>query len=203
MDSSTRDKTHKGRPWEGSGKKNRDKRDMFSPYKESNLGILQSLTKSPREILTTKSRKYIHEASQNGVQGKRYIQGQANRHSAWRWTTPSVKAELVVDGKKDPILMIEVINNPLKRKEPLRIMSVEEMISPHSKHSSVRRPYPHKCTSLRKANRMGPARWRSSLRYHIRALFPEAQKGGQRKEEICIYNNVKILGLASQSIRRN
>ncbi|GJR89869.1 reverse transcriptase domain-containing protein [Tanacetum coccineum] len=74
MDSSTRDKTHKGRPWEGSGKKNRDKRDMFSPYKESNLGILQSLTKSPREILTTKSRKYIHEASQNGVQGKRYIQ---------------------------------------------------------------------------------------------------------------------------------
>ncbi|GKE90014.1 hypothetical protein Tco_1567489 [Tanacetum coccineum] len=74
MDSSTGDKTHKGTPWEGSGKKNRDKRDMFSPYKEPNLGIVQSLTKSPSEIPTTKSRKDIHEASQNGVQGKRYIQ---------------------------------------------------------------------------------------------------------------------------------
>nr|GEU88150.1 hypothetical protein [Tanacetum cinerariifolium] len=54
MDSSTRDKTQKGRPWEGSRKKNKDKRDRFSLYKEPNLRILQSLAKSPREILVTK-----------------------------------------------------------------------------------------------------------------------------------------------------
>nr|GEU68053.1 reverse transcriptase domain-containing protein [Tanacetum cinerariifolium] len=52
-DISMGDKTQKGRPWEGSGKKNRDKQDRFSPYKKPNHGILQSLTKSPREILIT------------------------------------------------------------------------------------------------------------------------------------------------------
>ncbi|GKB89570.1 hypothetical protein Tco_0961842 [Tanacetum coccineum] len=51
MDSNFGDKAQKGRLWEGSGKKNRYKRDRFSPYKEPNHGILQSLTKIPREIL--------------------------------------------------------------------------------------------------------------------------------------------------------
>ncbi|GJU88762.1 hypothetical protein Tco_1301185 [Tanacetum coccineum] len=53
MDKITGDKTQKGRPWEGSRKTNREKQDRFNPYKEPNLEILQSLTKSPREILVT------------------------------------------------------------------------------------------------------------------------------------------------------
>ncbi|GKD43839.1 reverse transcriptase domain-containing protein [Tanacetum coccineum] len=46
------------------------------------------------------------------------------------WTTPTVNAEPVADEKEEPILMIRVTNNPLKRKEPPRIISVEEMIFP-------------------------------------------------------------------------
>ncbi|GJZ96785.1 reverse transcriptase domain-containing protein [Tanacetum coccineum] len=53
MDSSTGDKTQKGKPWKAPEKKNRDKRDRFSPYQEHNLGIFLSLTKSPMEILAT------------------------------------------------------------------------------------------------------------------------------------------------------
>ncbi|GJR65821.1 reverse transcriptase domain-containing protein [Tanacetum coccineum] len=41
-----------------------------------------------------------------------------------------VKAKPVTEGKEEPILMIGVLNNPLKRKEPSRIMSLEEMIFP-------------------------------------------------------------------------
>ncbi|GJX88080.1 hypothetical protein Tco_0340094 [Tanacetum coccineum] len=68
------------------------------------------------------------------------------------WVAPAVKEEPVVEGKKEPILMIGVINNPLKRKEPPRIMSVEEMIfTPIRNRVFVYRPYPHKRTGLRKA----------------------------------------------------
>nr|GEX98159.1 reverse transcriptase domain-containing protein [Tanacetum cinerariifolium] len=50
----TRGKPLKGRPWEGSEKKSKERRDMYNPYKEHNPGILQTLMKSSREILTTK-----------------------------------------------------------------------------------------------------------------------------------------------------
>ncbi|GJR39011.1 hypothetical protein Tco_1214695 [Tanacetum coccineum] len=47
-------KLQKGRPWEGSGRKNKERRDRYGPYKEPNLGILQNLSKTPREILASK-----------------------------------------------------------------------------------------------------------------------------------------------------
>nr|GFA78974.1 hypothetical protein [Tanacetum cinerariifolium] len=53
MDSNAGEKPLKGRPWEGSGKKNKERQDRYSPFKEHNPGILQHLTKSPREIITT------------------------------------------------------------------------------------------------------------------------------------------------------
>ncbi|GJV43226.1 hypothetical protein Tco_1427762 [Tanacetum coccineum] len=43
----------RGKPWEGVGRKNKEKRDWYSPYKEAILRILQNLTKSPREILVS------------------------------------------------------------------------------------------------------------------------------------------------------
>ncbi|GKE11378.1 hypothetical protein Tco_1414929 [Tanacetum coccineum] len=46
------------------------------------------------------------------------------------WITPAVKAEPITEGKKEPILTIGVVDNPLKRKEPPKIMSIEEMIFP-------------------------------------------------------------------------
>ncbi|GJV10868.1 hypothetical protein Tco_1352409 [Tanacetum coccineum] len=53
----------KGKSWEGSKKKNKDKRDMFSPNKEPNHEILQSLTKSPKDILVLE--KDYNEEEQN------------------------------------------------------------------------------------------------------------------------------------------
>lgn len=47
------DKGLKGNPWECSRKRNRDKCDRHSPYKEPNHEILQNLTKSPKDILNT------------------------------------------------------------------------------------------------------------------------------------------------------
>ncbi|GJZ02353.1 hypothetical protein Tco_0520314 [Tanacetum coccineum] len=46
------------------------------------------------------------------------------------WIAPTVKAEPTTKGKEEPILMIWVVNNPLKRKEPPKIRSIEEMIFP-------------------------------------------------------------------------
>ncbi|GKB19349.1 hypothetical protein Tco_0853272 [Tanacetum coccineum] len=133
----------------------------------------------------------IHEASQNGVHDKdtsKYCEfhqieevvksgrlahlikgirkGRAKQTDTQleEWTTPTVNAERVVDEKEDPILMIRVTNNPLKRKEPSRIISVEEMIfPPNTKQGPICRPYPHKRIGLRKASRKGPARWRSCM----------------------------------------
>ncbi|GKD92228.1 hypothetical protein Tco_1372065 [Tanacetum coccineum] len=39
-------KPQKGRPQKGSGRKNKERRDRYSPYKESNPGILQNLSKT-------------------------------------------------------------------------------------------------------------------------------------------------------------
>ncbi|GJV89977.1 hypothetical protein Tco_1533915 [Tanacetum coccineum] len=53
MDNNTGERPQKGRPWEGSGRKNRERRDRYSPYKQPTFGILQNLTKTPREILAS------------------------------------------------------------------------------------------------------------------------------------------------------
>ncbi|GKE22814.1 hypothetical protein Tco_1434326 [Tanacetum coccineum] len=47
------EKPQKGRPWEGSGRKNKERRERYSPYKEPNPRILQNLSKTPREILAS------------------------------------------------------------------------------------------------------------------------------------------------------
>nr|GEW59201.1 hypothetical protein [Tanacetum cinerariifolium] len=46
------------------------------------------------------------------------------------WAAPLVKAEPATERKDEHILMIRVVTNPLRRKKPLRIMSIEEMIFP-------------------------------------------------------------------------
>ncbi|GJR89883.1 hypothetical protein Tco_0213894 [Tanacetum coccineum] len=135
MDSSTGDKTLKRRPWEGSGKKSSDKRDRFTPYKEPNLVIFQSLKRVPGDPSHQNRRKNIQKASQNSVQGKRYIQILKRRTKQMNtqleeWITLAIKAKPVMGEKEEPILMIRVINNPLKRKELPRITSVEETIFP-------------------------------------------------------------------------
>ncbi|GJR78242.1 hypothetical protein Tco_0149027 [Tanacetum coccineum] len=109
----------------GLRKKNKDKRDMFSPYKEANIGILQSLTKSPREILAiekvgkafTKPPKMlktkIEEAGKSRklahfINGIRKVRTKQTDTQLGEWITPAVKAEPVMDGKEEPILMIGV-----------------------------------------------------------------------------------------------
>ncbi|GJY06321.1 hypothetical protein Tco_0373375 [Tanacetum coccineum] len=44
------------------------------------------------------------------------------------WIAPTVKAKQATERKEEPILMIGMVNNPLKRKGPPKIMSIEEMI---------------------------------------------------------------------------
>ncbi|GJT02808.1 hypothetical protein Tco_0823977 [Tanacetum coccineum] len=46
------------------------------------------------------------------------------------WIAPTVKAEPATEGREEPILMIGVVNNPSKRKEPPKTRSIEEMIFP-------------------------------------------------------------------------
>ncbi|GJU05328.1 reverse transcriptase domain-containing protein [Tanacetum coccineum] len=80
-------------------------------------------------------KKQIEEAVKSGkvahlIKGIRKGRAKQTDTQLGEWTAPTVKAEPVVDRKEEPILMIRVINNPLKRKEPPRIMSVEEMIFP-------------------------------------------------------------------------
>ncbi|GJS46927.1 hypothetical protein Tco_0597048 [Tanacetum coccineum] len=53
------------------------------------------------------------------------------------WVTSSVKTEPVTKGKEEPILMIGVICNPLKRKEPSKIISVKEMIFPPIQNRAI------------------------------------------------------------------
>ncbi|GKF98575.1 hypothetical protein Tco_0297358, partial [Tanacetum coccineum] len=133
---------------------------------EPNLGILQSLTKSQREIhviekvgktfmkppkMVSKPRdtsKYCEYHQDYGHDTKAYNQLR-------EWQALAVKAESVVEGKEEPILMIGVVNNPLKKKEPPRIMSVDEM------------RFPQYETGLQKASRKKFARCRRCLRYHI------------------------------------
>nr|GEZ48966.1 reverse transcriptase domain-containing protein [Tanacetum cinerariifolium] len=53
MDNNTGEKSQKGRPWEGLGRKNRERRDRYNPNKEPTSGILQNLNKTSREILAS------------------------------------------------------------------------------------------------------------------------------------------------------
>ncbi|GJY37124.1 hypothetical protein Tco_0422502 [Tanacetum coccineum] len=110
MDNSTGEKPQKGRSWEGSKRKNKERRD--------------------REL-----KNQIEEAVKSGklahlIKGIKKGKAKQTKNQLREWTTPTVKTELVMDKKEEPILMIGVINNPLKRKEHLKIMSVEEMIFP-------------------------------------------------------------------------
>ncbi|GJV36831.1 hypothetical protein Tco_1409308 [Tanacetum coccineum] len=161
------------RPWEFSRKKSKERRDKYNPYKEHNPGILQTLTKSPREILTTEKvgktfikppkmiskardtskycefhqdydhdtnacremKRQIEEAVKSRklahlVKGIRKWKAKLTDTQLGEWVTPAIKTEPVAKGKEEPILMIGVICNPLKRKEPPKIMSVDEMIFP-------------------------------------------------------------------------
>ncbi|GJZ38974.1 hypothetical protein Tco_0585537 [Tanacetum coccineum] len=46
------------------------------------------------------------------------------------WIAPTVKAKPATEGKEEPILVIGMVNNPLKRNEPPIIISIEEIIFP-------------------------------------------------------------------------
>ncbi|GJX45159.1 hypothetical protein Tco_0261835 [Tanacetum coccineum] len=159
--SGTGDKTQNGRPWEGSGKKNSDKRDRFNPYKEPNLGILQSLTKSPREILATKEVGKAFTKPPKMVSKARDTSKYCEFHQDYGHDTNAcreLKIQIEEEGASE--------NHEYRRND----------IPSSLKQGSIRRPYPHKCASLRKASRKCPARLRSYVQHHLRALFLETQK---------------------------
>ncbi|GJR28759.1 hypothetical protein Tco_1104991 [Tanacetum coccineum] len=173
MDNNTGERQQKGMPWERTGRKNKERRDRYNPYKEPNPGILQNLTKSPREIfasekvvktftkpprMVSKARdtsKYcefhqdyghktnacrelknqIEKAVKSGrlahlIKGIRKGKSKQTDTQLEEWIAHAVKAEPIMEGKEEPILMIGVVDNPSKRKEPPKIMSIEEMIFP-------------------------------------------------------------------------
>ncbi|GKD31474.1 hypothetical protein Tco_1242252 [Tanacetum coccineum] len=70
-----------------------------------------------------KSRKLAHL-----IKGIRKAKAKQTNTQLGKWIAPTVKAEPATKGKDEPILMIGMVNNPLKRKEPPKIMSIEEMI---------------------------------------------------------------------------
>ncbi|GJW16688.1 hypothetical protein Tco_0024124, partial [Tanacetum coccineum] len=77
----------------------------------------------------------IEEAVRSGKLAhliKRIRKGKAKKADAQleEWIGPTIKAEKATEGKEEPILMVGMVNNPLKRKGPPKIMSIEEMIFP-------------------------------------------------------------------------
>ncbi|GJQ90296.1 hypothetical protein Tco_0001435 [Tanacetum coccineum] len=144
---------------------------MYNHYKEPTSRILQSLTKTPREILASEKvvktftkppkmiskardtskycefhqdyghdtntckelKKQIEQAVKAGklshlIKGIRKGKAKQTDSQPGEWAAQAVKAEPATEGKEEPILMIGVVDNPLKRKEPPKIMSIEEMI---------------------------------------------------------------------------
>nr|GEY44984.1 reverse transcriptase domain-containing protein [Tanacetum cinerariifolium] len=99
-------------------------------------------TNSCREL-----KNQIEEVVKSGklaqlIKGIRKERAKQTHTQLEEWTAPAVNAKPVADEKEEPILMTRVTNNPLKRKEPPRIMSVEEMIFPQYEtgpHSSQRK----------------------------------------------------------------
>nr|GEU56875.1 hypothetical protein [Tanacetum cinerariifolium] len=63
-------------------------------------------------------------------EGNKEMNGKQTETQLEEWQAPIVKAKPVTEGKKEPILMVIVVNKSLQMKEPLRIMSVGEMIFP-------------------------------------------------------------------------
>ncbi|GKD38037.1 hypothetical protein Tco_1258244, partial [Tanacetum coccineum] len=55
------------------------------------------------------------------------------------WIALTVKAEQAMEGKEEPILMIGMVSDPLKKKEPPKIMSIEEMIFLPIRNSSKKK----------------------------------------------------------------
>ncbi|GKB35268.1 hypothetical protein Tco_0880210 [Tanacetum coccineum] len=99
----------------------------------------------------------------------------------------AVKAESVVEGKEEPILMIGVVNNPLKKKEPPRIMSVDEM------------RFPQYETGLQKASRKKFARWRSPLgEIGLRITVGEASH--HRSDQITFLFKEKLIKLLRDNV---
>ncbi|GKC76331.1 hypothetical protein Tco_1127105 [Tanacetum coccineum] len=127
MDNNTGEKPQKGRPWEGSGRKNRERQDRYSPYKEPASRILQSLTKTPREILASRKvvktftkppkmiskARDIEEAVKSGklahlIKGIRKGKAKQMNAQPGEWAAHVVKAKSATERKEEPILMIGV-----------------------------------------------------------------------------------------------
>ncbi|GKE14249.1 hypothetical protein Tco_1421826, partial [Tanacetum coccineum] len=72
-----------------------------------------------------KSRKLSHL-----IKGIRKGKAKQTDTQLGEWIALTVKAEPITEGKEELILMIGVVNNPLKWKEPPKIISSEEMIFP-------------------------------------------------------------------------
>ncbi|GKC55723.1 hypothetical protein Tco_1083321 [Tanacetum coccineum] len=110
MDSNSGEKTPKRRPCEGSRKKNRERRD-------------RELKRQIKEVVKSGKLAYLVKGIGKGKAKK-------EDNQLGEWAALTIKAKPTTDIKEEPILMIGAINNPLKRKEPSKIMSVEEMIFP-------------------------------------------------------------------------
>ncbi|GJZ63645.1 hypothetical protein Tco_0620066 [Tanacetum coccineum] len=77
----------------------------------------------------------IEEAVKSGkldhlIKGIRKGKAKQTNTQLREWIASTVKAYPPTEGKEEHILMIGMVNNPLKRKEPPKIMSTEEMIFP-------------------------------------------------------------------------
>ncbi|GJR06848.1 hypothetical protein Tco_0529832 [Tanacetum coccineum] len=82
-----------------------------------------------------KLKSQIEEAVKSGklahlIKGIRKAKAKQTDTQLGEWIAPTVKAEPTMKGKDEHIFMIGMVNNPLKRKEPPKIMSIEEMIFP-------------------------------------------------------------------------
>ncbi|GKB78902.1 hypothetical protein Tco_0945797 [Tanacetum coccineum] len=121
----------------------------------------------------------IEEAVKSGkldhlIKGIRKGKAKQTNTQLREWIAPTVKAEPPTEGKEEHILMIGMVNNPLKRKEPPKIMSTEEMIFP-------------------------PIRNRAPSVDPILIT----QKRAKRRDERRIHNIVQIIRRISQPVGRN
>nr|GEX21375.1 hypothetical protein [Tanacetum cinerariifolium] len=105
-------KPQKGRPWEESRRKNKESHDT---------NTCRELKSQTEEAVRLGKLAYLIK----GIRKKKAKQADAQLRE---WIALTVKVKQAAKGKQEPILMIGMVNNPLKSKEPLKIMSIEEKV---------------------------------------------------------------------------
>ncbi|GJR68285.1 hypothetical protein Tco_0014350 [Tanacetum coccineum] len=96
---------------------------LFSLFSSIPLILLRRLELKSQIEAAVRSRKLAHL-----IKGIRKGKAKQAATQLREWIDPTVKAEQATEGKEEPILMIVMVNNPLKRKGSPKIISIEEMI---------------------------------------------------------------------------